>query len=377
MTPWRHLNLALIWPTPTHAMLTSQATMPNDLTTTKKQFKWRPGAVLGATLLLHFWSSSGPGPFLLEPLAIAAETGTSDYPKEPLMQTDSWRSERFPTLPLLRTPNVEVRIFADAARSCARHVGGDADSLSRTFRSALDLPSSDASRALNHFFPNWRDDVGARHVVVLVNDFRQDLLTYRSYYQASPDDPNGGLIWIDCSERTTRAAQSILAHELTHALLDPAGVPIWFQEGAAQVIEEAAKGKEPVERRIPALRRARVMPLLIQEHALVDEASYGLTFLFMKYMLRHFKQDLFLKAVTLDPLPPGGSCIDSLGDLAKIACRGKAWLQLQSGTPPLLIDQMNEEFIAQDFFSKLLDPSHDVSGDLERWPGFIPGIRIR
>jgi hypothetical protein len=118
--------------------------------------------------------------------------------------------------------------------------------------------------------------------------------------EASEFKVTGSRVVINPDERTG-AGRLLLAHEFTHAAMEPLGdrAPIWLVEGLARYVENklaansgyrdeiAEERQELLEEKIPALV---VLPIDGVFHGDYDEDSYGVSWVIVEYLVTKYGQ---------------------------------------------------------------------------------------
>ena len=174
-------------------------------------------------------------------------------------------------------------VVKSAEKLCGLQKGSFIQKFNQNLRELL---QNEISPLLESLDPAWKDKVARQNLTVILDDFGADRFVNWSFYKA--DFPNNGeaTIFLDCHPLTQTFYRSILAHELTHAVLYGRKIEMWFQESLAQLLETEAGGVRPAANVLKGLSESPVTPALLVDRVLKNSGEYAVTFLFGKLIFQ-------------------------------------------------------------------------------------------
>lgn len=217
---------------------------------------------------------------------------------------------------MLKEDGLEVYRVRDAAPACARVSEKESARARDLLRpgGALENARKNLTGATATKSPG---------LTVFFDDLERQRIPHSSFF--IPDYAGAPTILLDCAVTTSRFLPSSLGHEMVHFDLARAGIPSWFEEGIAQVIETGLGGARPDAATGELALRSK-LPLLIDDRRpLADSSTYPLAYLFVKYLTAQFGDEGLLHAmVTADPSAAAGCAQGS--PFERMVCRGRSFL---------------------------------------------------
>ena len=172
-----------------------------------------------------------------------------------------------------------VFAFEDSLSQCPLNMAQVSTQLERSFTKGSRL-----EQALSLLDPQFLDALSHLKVTIVLDDFGGRNEIFRSFYLPNQPEKGDGIIALDCSQQTQEQWESILAHEIVHVLSQDRGLESWFEEGLAQLIEVQSGGNKPW-RSAASVKKLNLIPNVFEtQRPLPSTESYGLAFLFVKYL---------------------------------------------------------------------------------------------
>jgi hypothetical protein len=204
----------------------------------------------------------------------------------------TWLSEFGPT------STARYAMYDQAARDC----GLNAMQVRKKLDDLL-ASSGEIASALSKVFDWPLARLQQAQATIIIDSFSPGQHVFRMFYlrQYEALGTSGPAIVLDCLHQEEWA--SMLAHEITHVLLESSNIPSWLDEAAAQLMESDAGGSFP-ERSLAQLQHLKVVPRVYEtERPLKSSASYAINYLVGRFLVGQFGGFETLRAMLLDSSP--------------------------------------------------------------------------
>lgn len=261
----------------------------------------------------------------------------------------------------------DLRIFAyaDALKTCKMSRASLEDAVHSFLQNSVGFWSQ-----LESIFPDIEKLARAKDIFIAIDDFGIKRNMFRSYHLKDSPRLGQSLIVIDCLEFQNKAWQALLGHELIHAVLADANIPVWIEEILAQTAELSLSGQWPTDK-IEQLRSLSFLPSPISTHRpFLDNSTYAMNFLFGQYLIKKLGGFSVLRALNPFILEPG--CAVRL-NLEDVICRIKLFnRQLQIG--PQDLSWLDSHSLLQNFTAAMLINRQEIATkgfySVPGWSGF-------
>jgi len=182
-----------------------------------------------------------------------------------------------------RTPVYSVSVFSDLGKNCVFEERTAREAMARFLR-----PDSALLRELDLLIPGAFHKLKSANLHILIDDTKKRDSRHSAYFLGDYPKKNENAIILGCDLVSQSYWEKSLAHELVHLFLKQHKVPIWLNEGLAQLIEYNLGGIQP-ELRLKKFQDSALSPGLVDETGLFkDKNSYALSYLFVSYLFDNF-----------------------------------------------------------------------------------------